>query len=411
MNSGDVRISIQGLTVGMFVSRLDKPWIETPFPLQGIVVKSDADIAKLQRTCSHVWVDPVRGNSPDPRYFAFEAPAAAKAGADEFERMRSTRWTIQSDFSTELREAEQAHASIEAGLEEVMRDLQEGKRLDIEKLKDGVEAMIDSILRNPAALIWLREMKQRDNYAYQHALGCSIWAASFGRHLGLERDELRVLALGGLMCDVGKTRLPRWLLEKNEPYTRQDHLDARAHVQHGLDILAQNPGLPAPVSEIVATHHERHDGNGYPKGLAGTAIPMFGRIMGIVDSYDAMTSNRPHAPARSPHEAINELYRQRGSQFQPELVEHFIQSCGIYPIGTLVELSNGQVGVITEIHSLKRLLPRVMLLLAEDKRPLERFREVDLSQVDQDDPAQRLTIRQGLPNGSYGLDAVELFLS
>ena len=133
--------------------------------------------------------------------------------------------------------------------------------------------------------------------------------------------------------------------------------------------------------------------------------------VGIVDSYDAMTSNRPHAPARSPHEAINELYRQRGSQFQPELVEHFIQSCGIYPIGTLVELSNGQVGVITEIHSLKRLLPRVMLLLAEDKRPLERFREVDLSQVDQDDPAQRLTIRQGLPNGSYGLDAVELFLS
>jgi HD-GYP domain-containing protein (c-di-GMP phosphodiesterase class II) len=395
----------------MFVSRLDKPWIDTPFPLEGVAVRSAEDVAKLQRICSHVWVDVQRGAAPELRYYAFEAPAPDKAKQDEFDRLRSTRWQIQTEFASELRQAEQAQASVEASLQEVMRDLQEGKRLDIDKLKDGVEAMIDSILRNPAALIWLREMKQKDGYGYHHALGCSIWAASFGRHLGLERDELRVLALGGLMCDVGKTRLPRWLLEKNEPYTRQDHLDARAHVQHGLDILAQNPGLPAPVSEIVATHHERHDGNGYPKGLAGTAIPMFGRIMGIVDSYDAMTSNRPHAPARSPHEAINELYRQRGSQFQPELVEHFIQSCGIYPIGTLVELSNGQVGVITEIHSLKRLLPRVMLLLAEDKRPLERFREVDLSQVDQDDPAQRLTIRQGLPNGSYGLDAVELFLS
>jgi HD-GYP domain-containing protein (c-di-GMP phosphodiesterase class II) len=395
----------------MFVSRLDKPWIDTPFPIEGVVVRSAEDVAKLQRTCSHVWVDVERGAAPELRYYAFEAPAPAKPKPDEFDRLRSTRWQIQTEFASELRQAEQVHASVEASLQEVMRDLQEGKRLDVEKLKDGVDAMVDSILRNPAALIWLREMKQKDGYGYHHALGCSIWAASFGRHLGLERDELQVLALGGLLCDVGKTRLPRWLLEKDEAYTRQDHLDARAHVQHGLDILAQNPGLPPAVPEIVATHHERHDGSGYPKGLRGPAIPMFGRIMGIVDSYDAMTSNRAHAPARSPHEAINELYRQRDVQFQPELVEHFIQSCGIYPIGTLVELSNGQVGVITEIHSLKRLSPRVMLLLSEDKRPLERFREIDLSQIDQDDPAQRLTIRQGLPNGSYGLDAIELFLA
>jgi hypothetical protein len=164
------------------------------------------------------------------------------------------------------------------------------------------------------------------------------------------------------------------------------------------------------VVEAIATHHERHDGSGYPKGLIGSAIPVFGRILGIVDSYDAMTSIRPYAAARSPHDAINELYRQRDKLYQPELVEQFIQSCGIYPIGTLVELSNGQVGVITEIHSLKRLLPRVMLLLAEDKRPLQRFREIDLSQMDQDYPS-RLTIKAGMPNGAFGLDAVELFLA
>jgi HD-GYP domain-containing protein (c-di-GMP phosphodiesterase class II) len=407
----EVRISAQGLTPGMFVSRLDKPWLETPFPMEGIALRCAADVARLQRICSHVWVDLQRGAAPELRYYAFESPAPSKAAQDEYDRLRSTRWQIQSDLKAELREAEQAHASIEASLQEVMQDLLEGKRLDVDKLKDGVEAMIDSILRNPAALIWLREMKQKDHYAYQHALGCSIWAASFGRHLGLEREELRVLALAGLLCDVGKTRLPRWLLDKAEPYSRQDQLDVRAHVQHGLDILAQNPDLPAAIVEIVATHHERHDGSGYPKGLSGTEIPMFGRIMGIVDSYDAMTSNRPHAPARSPHDAINELYRQRGVLFQQELVEHFIQSCGIYPIGTLVELSDGQVGVITEIHSLKRLLPRVMLLLDGEKRPLSRFREIDLSQLDQADPSQRLTIRKGLPNGSFGLDPVELFLA
>lgn len=410
MDGGDVRISIQGLALGMFVSRLDKPWLETPFPLEGVLVKSGTDIEKLQRACSHVWVDPQRGTSPDPRYFAFEAPAT-RGGGGELERLRSTRWTIQADLATELRQAEAAHASIEASLEEVMRDVQEGRRLDIEKLKDGVEAMIDSILRNPAALVWLREMKQRDGYAYQHALGCSIWAASFGRHLGLERSELRVLALAGLLCDVGKARLPQSLLTRAGPLAAVDVVQLRDHVRLGLEILAQNPDLPAGVTEIVATHHERHDGSGYPKGLSGQAIPVFGRILGIVDSYDAMTSQRPYAACRSPHDAVNELYRQRDKLYQTELVEQFIQSCGIYPIGTLVELSNGQVGVITEIHSLKRLLPRVMLLLSEDKRPLQRFREIDLSQLDQDDPKARLTIKAGLPNGAFGLDPVELFLA
>lgn len=411
MSAGDVRISIQGLALGMFVSRLDMPWIETPFPLEGVLVKSDADIENLQRACSHVWVDPQRGTSPDPRYFAFERPAQAAEGSGELARLRSTRWTIQADLASELRSAEEAHASVESALEEVMRDIQEGKRLDIEKLKHGVEAMIDSILRNPAALIWLREMKQRDGYAYEHALGCAIWAASFGRHLGLERAELRVLALAGLVCDVGKTKLPKSLLTRTGTLAPVDVVQLRDHVRIGLEILAQCPGLPAGVEEIVATHHERHDGSGYPKGLAGQAIPVFGRILGIVDSYDAMTSIRPYAACRSPHDAVNELYRQRDRLYQTELVEQFIQSCGIYPIGTLVELSNGQVGVITEIHSLKRLLPRVMLLLAEDKRPLQRFREVDLSQLDQENPKERLTIKAGLPNGAFGLDPVQLFLA
>jgi hypothetical protein len=168
--------------------------------------------------------------------------------------------------------------------------------------------------------------------------------------------------------------------------------------------------LPPRIAEIVATHHERHDGSGYPHGLQKDEIPIFGRIMGIVDSYDAMTSSRPYAPGRSPHEAINELYRQRGTLFQPELVEQFIQNCGIYPTGTLVELSSGQVAVITEVHSLKRLRPRLMLLLGPDKTPLDRFRELDLGKVDRGEDGLPLTIKRGLPNGAFGLDPIELFL-
>jgi putative nucleotidyltransferase with HDIG domain len=412
VQSREVRISVQGLTLGMYVSRLDRPWLETAFLMQGLKITSEDEIAMLQRVCNHVWVDVMLGTSPNPRFIAFAEPADARQtrAAAEVDALRSTTWPRQLDVQDELRQAEAVHASLEASIDEVMNDLHNGKRLDLERLKEGVESMIDSILRNPTAFVWLKEMKRRDNYAYQHAMGCAIWAATFGRHLGLERAELQLLALGGLLCDVGKTRLPTELLNKRTPLTREEVDLVHQHVQHGLEIVDSTPGLSPKIREIVATHHERHDGSGYPWGLQGSEIPIFGRIMGIVDSYDAMTCVRPYAPSRSPHQAVNELYQQRGTLFQAELVEQFIQNCGIYPTGSLVELSNGQVAVVTDVHSLKRLRPRVMLLLDADKTPLKQFRVLDLGEVERDDAGQPLSVKNGLPTGAYGIDPVELFL-
>ncbi|HJW46380.1 MAG TPA: HD domain-containing phosphohydrolase [Lysobacter sp.] len=408
----EVRISVQGLGLGMYVSRLDRPWLETAFLLHGLKITSDDEIAMLQRICNHVWVDVTLGKTPDPRHIAFAEPEAANRAraSAEVQDLRKTDWGIQVDVQKEMQKAEEVHASLEASIGEVMTDLQAGKRLDLDKLKDGVDAMVDSILRNPTAFVWLKEMKRRDDYAYQHAMGCSIWAASFGRHLGLERAELQLLALGGLLCDVGKTRLSTELLSKRTPLTGAEVALVHQHVQHGLDIIDSTPNLSPRIREIVATHHERHDGSGYPWRLAGSEIPIFGRIMGVVDSYEAMTSTRPYAKSRSPHQAVNELYLLRGKLFQAELIEQFIQNCGIYPTGSLVELSNGQVAVVTDVHSLKRLRPRVMLLLDADKLPLQQFKVLDLGEVEEDERGQPLTVKNGLPTGAYGIDAVELFL-
>jgi hypothetical protein len=160
----------------------------------------------------------------------------------------------------------------------------------------------------------------------------------------------------------------------------------------------------------VRTHHERHDGSGYPSRLRGNEIPVAGRILGIIDTYDALTKDRQHAQGLSPHQAVAELYKMRGTLFQAEMIEQFIQTCGIYPTGSLVELSNGQVGVITAVHSLKRLRPSVMVLLDEHKVPLAQFQTIDLSKISIDANGEPLVIKVGLPPRAFGIDPVELFL-
>lgn len=411
--TGEVRISVRGLEPGMYVSRLDRPWIEAPFPLEGVVLRNDDDIERVQRLCSFVYVDATRGKSPDLRYLDFgdsSSVVRSARGQQEIDALRKTQWEIGTDFDAELPQARVAHQVLERGVQEVMTDLKGGRHLDLAKLKDGVDAMVDSILRNPSAFAWLMEIKRRDDYHYQHALGCAIWAASFGRHLGLEREDLNELALGGMLCDVGKTQLPVELMLKQAALTPEEAMLVRRHVEHSLQIVSRTQGISARIIEMIATHHERHDGSGYPLGMKGSEIPMYGRIMGLVDSYDAMTSIRPYAKSRSPHQAVAELYEHRTNLFQPELVEQFIQTCGIYPTGSLVELSTGQIGVITAVHSLKRLRPTVMLLLDELKTPLAQFRSLDLSVHEVDERGRPLHVKCGLPAGSFGIDPHELFL-
>jgi len=345
--TNELRVSVGGLVKGMYVSRLDRPWIETPFPLEGLMLEDDAEIEKLKRICSYVFVDTARGKSPDLRFVQHdEGEDEPRRRPDEYVALRKVDWKLGSDFEVERGHAKEVHERLEKDIDEVMSDLQAGRNLDLARLKDGVDAMVDSILRNPAAFTWIKELKRRDDYGYHHALGCAIWAASFGRHLGLEKEEVQKLALGGLLCDIGMTKVPMEMLTKRGKLDDAEADLVRRHVAHGLEILGDTDGISEKIVEIVATHHERHDGSGYPRGLKGEMIPIYGRIMGLVDSYNAMTCVRPHAESRSPHKAVAELYNLRDTLFQSELVEQVIQTCGIHPTGTRVGPSTGEVGVV-----------------------------------------------------------------
>lgn len=409
----EVKIAITGLRLKMYVSRLDRPWIETPFIFEGLFVETADQLSRLQALCRYVYVDPARGLRPEGRYVqSDEAAATAPRAAfqSEFARLNTTSWPEKATVEAEMPVANAVRQQLEHGIEGMMNDLRAGRELDMGTLREGVGAMIDSVTRNPSAFLWLKAIRKKSSYAYQHALGSSVWAASFGRHLGMNREEINDLAFAGLLFDVGKTTLPGELLERTAVFDDADRELMRTHVQASIDILERTPGVSKRTIQAVATHHERHDGTGYPKGMRGAQIPIFGRLIGLIDSYDAMTTARPHAPGRSPHQAVMELYNARDSLFQADLVEQFIQTCGVYPTGSLVELSDGRVGVVTAVHELKRLRPNVMLLLDADKKPLREFVPIDLGQLGPDENGVLLTVRRGLPEGAHGVDTSELFL-
>lgn len=409
----EVLISVRGLRVGMFVSRLDRPWIETPFALQGLRICNQNDIDRLARYCTHVYVDVEKGPAPEPRYVdkPGEWPSAGPPPV-WLTKLRRTDYGDPGLMEQELPTARGVYEQFAAGIEDLYDSLAEKGNVDLAAVRSGMNAMVDSVLRNPDACGWLVRYRESNDSLYRHALGCAVWGAAFGRHLGLGRRELDDLVLGCILMDAGKTLLRPGLLDRSARLTGEELAEVREHVRHGLDLIRRNStGAPPPiVRAIVAYHHERFDGRGYPFGLRGDGIPLYARIAAMIDCFDALTNARPHRAAQSPHEAIAYLYQQRGRRFQAELVEQFIQAIGIYPSGTLVELNSGEVAVVVSLNGMRRLKPRIMLLLDRDKQPYAEFTLVDLLQEPRGPDGQPLAIRRGLPPGAYGIRAEELYL-
>ena len=406
----EAKIRASSLSIGMFVCRLDRPWLETPFPIQGFLVRGPDQLKEVRKYCDSVYVDLTRGEAPNPRFIVHEDDWIPDPKAQaEIESLRQTDYEYQIDLRSEMDVATSTYESLNEQISEVITDLRDGKNLDLERLSDGVNEMIDSILRCPDAFACLADLKRKDVYSYRHSLGTSVWAATFGRHLGMGRHSIKQLALGGLLLDVGKTRIPVELLNDATGLTQNSLKLMQSHVQHSVDIVRETGEADDLVLEMIATHHERFDGGGYPAGLRGREIPLYGRIAGIVDTYDALTSERIYAKAMSPHAAVNLLYEWRGVEYQSELVEQFIQNVGIFPTGTLVELNTGEVGVVISLNGIRRLQPKLMVLLDENKDPLKEFIELDLMQRALAGDFS-ISIKRGLPPSAYGLDPEDFFL-
>ena len=526
----------------MFVAELDRPWMDTPFLLQGFLVEDEKELSRLRRYCQFVFVDhqrsaaglfpgveeqeslraaaapmrkinvssadsasasgaaeesvdaqaSTRAPSPEQQYGVLQvsesgrfrvgklrvsdsgrfevefgagahggrAAASSPAGVslpgffgsvlevlrDVFGRRDGSRRSafgaaksdrrlddaegpprrpVRHDFipasipttyhaetraiEEEIVPARQAYARVEELTRQVVDDIRRGKLVAIDQLEEVIRDVVDSMVRSPDALMWVARMKKQDTAIYGHSLQVAVYLVALGRHLGLPKEHLARLGMLGLLLDVGKTKLPRTLLAKPRPLTADEFELIQQHVRVGLQLLRGTPNLHPEILEGIAQHHERENGSGYPAGLRAGGISLFGRMAGIADTFVALTNVRPHAEGVSAYEALRKLTTWSGSLFHAPLVEQFIQSVGVFPVGSLVELSSGEIAVVVRQSKVRRLKPRVLVICGPDKVASPSPAMLDL--LYQPAGGQPVHIVRGLPTGAYGLDSREYYLS
>jgi putative nucleotidyltransferase with HDIG domain len=405
-----IKVRTVDLDIGMYIAQLDRPWLETPYRVQGFLIKTQKDINNLLQHSEFVFVDVERSKERE------NDPARKDKILSEDEKkqlltnVKPKNYDDITDFKEEIETAPEKHKVLSNTVETVMVDVANNKKLNLPNLAKAINPMVESIIRNPEAFSWLARMKTKDDYTYIHSVSAAILAVAFGRNLGLPKKDLQSLGMGALLFDVGKMKLPEKLINNPNRFNATEFKLVKKHVDYSVEIVQSIKGIKEDVIKMVATHHERYNGEGYPKGLNGNDIPLFGRIAGIIDCYDALTSNRIFVSAISPHDAIRKLYDWSNIDFQAELVEQFIQMMGIYPVGTIVELSDARVGVVVAHHRAWRLRPKIMLILDKQKKPYSKFDVIDLYSIEKGDDGNPLEITKSIEPGLYGIDPKEFYL-
>jgi len=386
------RIPVSELRFGMYVAELDRPWTDTPFMFQGFVLSTQKQLDALKKYCATVFVDTERSESPAP-------PVA-----------RGKPYPEKASVEQEAGPARAAFGDSRKLVGDVLSSVRVGRTLDAGRIASAVDAMTQSVLRNPDALLLLSQLRKLGEYNESHALDVSIYMITFGRFLNLEEAQIEFLGHLGLLQDVGKLRLPKELIEKHGRLSAEEFERAKRHVAHSVEILQATPGLPADLPKVAALHHERHDGSGYPAGLRGPDIGLLGSIAAIVDTYDALTVQRPHADPVSPSAAISTLFKSRGVQFDAYLVEQFIRCIGIFPVGSLVQLNTGETGIVIAQNPERRLQPRVMVLRDAAGNALYPQKMLDLSRSPKATANEPYRILGTLEAGSVQFNPDELFM-
>jgi putative nucleotidyltransferase with HDIG domain len=407
------KIRVEDLKPGMYIADFNTPWLLHPFFPNQITVRSARDIEQMLRCrMTEVYIDTGRGtDSP-------KAVAAEEVERELGERLQKEVLGVpgaeeaqapQVPFETEYRWSRELYADAKLAVEHQFREVGGGRRADGESADSVVSDIIASLFRNRDAMLSLARSKSFDQYTFHHSLNVAVLALNLGMQLGILDRELKRLGIGAILHDLGKVRLPGGLLQKLGPLDPQEYDVVKTHSLHGARILLESGSIPAECAAVPLGHHERYDGSGYPRCLTGPGVGKFGLITAIADVYDAMTTARPYQRGTAPTVALRKLYGWAGTHFHPVYVRKFIQSVGIYPIGTTVRLDTGEVGVVVRQNRADLLRPRVRPAVSAGGLPLRRPLDVDLREPDpRGELPHARTVERVIPHGAVGFDVDSL---
>lgn len=416
------RLDIRDLKLGMYVLALDRPWLETPFIFQGFRLTTEEQLETLRVYCDFVDIDTDLTRSPVDTGTEVDPGAVSIPKLEnsqvlkrlEFEVLRAQAKPVaqeqayqdQVDVNEEIRRVRESYDGSIALMNNVFEDAQKKRNIDTVGIKVLVGELVDSVIRNPDALMLFSQIRNKDLYTAQHSMRVCILALTLGRQIGMEASAINALGVGALLHDIGKVLLPDEILKKSDPLTKTERELMKMHVPSGLQILRnQAPGLPTVALDFVGWHHERYDGSGYMSAAKGNEISQFGHIGAITDYFDAVTSEQPWRKGAAQHSTLMNMYDQRGKEFHPELVEQFIRSMGVYPIGSVVQLNTGESGVVITRNRVRHLRPCVVIAAKADNSLYRAGRTVDLTD-DCSPDGRRYEIVKVLGQDEHTIDSI-----
>ncbi|MFT5755529.1 MAG: putative nucleotidyltransferase with HDIG domain [Alteromonadaceae bacterium] len=369
-------IPISQLQIGMYVLSITTGQKNISIKSEGYISKAESIVKLTKSGVTRVVIDPSRTKESAKNTAKIELTA-------KINEVKIQQTTVSLD--QEMKKSSQLYSAAKVLQKKILDDLTKQKTINIKEVQESTDAIVDSIFRNQDALSCMSRLRQKSDYLIEHALNVSILMTIFCKHLAIERTLIEQIALGAFLHDIGKVFIPDHILNKPGKYTADELEEMKKHVPLGVKILEDIPDISHIVMSMVKEHHERLNGQGYPYKLTGEAISKYGRMIAIVDSYDAMTAERIYKVSMHPIQAFKNLINEAPDSYDKELVEQFIQCLGLYPVGTLVKLNSGKLGLISKINHSKPLQPFVRVFYNTRLNQAIAMTEVDLSKPKNND--------------------------